>query len=171
MYLIHYLKIQTYPAYGHHNNVREGTAPTLSVPVRMSMKPWYIHLKSFVGLWKISILLCLYSGFLKLMMTKTPRDTCLPSGHSSSSVWAVTSWAEFNQEGHHVCLAHKTTDTLAFSPGPLNPILLFPFQICTEAAQSVMFSYSISCQGLESDQSGIVKRVRSTPRLLTIQRS
>ena len=51
----------------------------------------------------------------------------------------------------------------------LNPILLFPVQICTEAVPSVRFSYSISCQGLESDQSGIVKRLRSTPRLLTIQ--
>ena len=48
-------------------------------------------------------------------MTKTSRSTCLPPGHSSSSARAVTSWAEFNQEGHHVCLAHKTTDSLAFS--------------------------------------------------------
>lgn len=40
----------------------------------------------------------------EMKATKTSRDTCLPSGHSSSSVWPVTSWAEFNQEGH-LCLS------------------------------------------------------------------
>lgn len=53
----------------------------------------------------------------------------------------------------------------------LNLSLFFPFQICTEVVLSVRFTYSISCQGLDSDQSGIVKRQRSTPRLLTVQRS
>lgn len=91
---------------------------------------------------------------------QTSRGSCLPSGHSYSSVGDMTSWAEFNQEGHHVCLAHKT---LAFNPALLNPNLFFPFQICMEAVPSVRFSYSISCQGLESDQSGVVKRLRSTP--------
>lgn len=102
----------------------------------------------------------------QMKVTKTSRDACLPSSHSSSAVWAVTSSVEFNQEGHRVCLAHRKPDTLAFIPVLLNPILLFPFQISTEAAPSVKFSYGISCQGLESDQSGTVKRVRSTPRLL-----
>lgn len=107
----------------------------------------------------------------EMKVTKPSGGTCLPSGHSSSSVWDVTSWAEFNQEGHRVCLAHKTTDSLAFSPALLKPALLFPFQICTEAAPSVRFTYSIGCQGLQSDQRGIVKSLRSTPRLLIIQRS
>lgn len=70
---------------------------------------------------------------------------------------------DFNQEGHHVCLAHRTTDILTFKPTLLNHILLFLFQISTEAAPSVRFSFSISCQGLVSDQSGMLKRVRSTP--------
>lgn len=51
----------------------------------------------------------------EMEVTKTSRGTCLPPGLSSCSARAVTSWAEFNQEGHHVCLAHKTTDSLTFS--------------------------------------------------------
>lgn len=46
----------------------------------------------------------------------------------------------------------------------------FPSQDLTEAVLSVRFSCSISCQGLESHQRGIVKRLRSTPRLPTVQR-
>lgn len=38
----------------------------------------------------------------------------------------MTSWAVLNQEGHRICLAHKTTHTLSFSPALLNPILLLP---------------------------------------------
>lgn len=83
----------------------------------------------------------------------------------------MTSWAEFNRKGHRVCLAHKTKHTVAFSPALFNPILLFPFQICRGAGTSVGFSYTISCQGPVSDQSGIEKRLRSTPWLLIVQRS
>lgn len=114
--------------------------------------------------------LCFMACREEMKVKEPSRGSCLSLGHSSSSVWDVTSCAEFNQEGHRVCLAHKTTDSLAFSPAPLNPILLFPVQIYTEAAASVRFSYSINCQVLESDQSRIVKRLRSTPQLLTIQR-
>lgn len=41
----------------------------------------------------------------------------------------------------------------------------------TEMVLSIRFSSRIICQGLESHQSEIVKRLRSTPRLPTVQRA
>lgn len=63
-----------------------------------------------------------------------------------------------------VSVWHTTPDTSAFSCAPVRPALLFPFWISTDAGPSVRFSYRIGCQGLELDQSGRLKRVRSTPQ-------
>lgn len=77
----------------------------------------------------------------EIKVTKKSRESQIASGQFSSSVWDMTSWARFNHEGHHVCLAHKTP---AFSPPLFNPVLLFPIQICFRTQRRVSGSATVS---------------------------
>lgn len=97
--------------------------------------------------------------------TKKNLESQIPSGQFSSSVWAMTSWASLNHEGLSATQNSSIQPSSFQSRSPLPHPDLF-----SDAEMSVRFSYSISCHGLESDQSGIVKRARSTPQLLNVQR-
>lgn len=80
--------------------------------------------------------------------------------------WAMTFQAEFNQEGHRVCLAHKTPDTLALSPALLNPI---PDLYRGSAQCQVRLQYRLSGVGVRSKWDNEKSEIHT--RIPSIQRS